>query len=355
MTDIESPAEAEHVTLTKSRRVAGLDSIRLICALWVVFGHFGAFPLIEGIDKTSLTGKMIAGFYNNLFSGPAAVIVFFVISGFCINYPYRHGERIPLVSYYSRRYLRILVPMAAAILLGVPLALKLGLLNDSILWSLLAEEIYYLLYPVLRRLAANVGWKSLVGGAYVLSVLVVLHHPEAGNYPSYGPGFNWLLGLPCWLLGCKLASSIDANLLDNIGRKIWIWRAGVWSLAWTCSTLRFHSPVKYPWTLNLFAVFVYFWLKREVAYFWNRKPPAILENNGKWSYSIYLMHLHGQALLALLALPSLGYVLGWFSQTAFILLICYMFYRVVERPSHAMARRVSRRMLVLKQARAVSA
>src|SRR5947207_15870928 len=128
MTSISNPAMTTPKTSPLSKRVAGLDSIRLICALWVVFSHFGAFPLIDGIDKSNFVGRIVAGFYNNLFSGPAAVIVFFVISGFCINYPYRRGERIPLVSYYSRRYLRILVPMAAAILLGMPLGLNLGLL-----------------------------------------------------------------------------------------------------------------------------------------------------------------------------------------------------------------------------------
>ena len=72
----------------KSQRVAGLDSIRAICAFWVVMGHIGAPPLLEGLDEANPIAKVVAGIYGNLWSGPAAVIVFFVISGFCIHYPY---------------------------------------------------------------------------------------------------------------------------------------------------------------------------------------------------------------------------------------------------------------------------
>jgi peptidoglycan/LPS O-acetylase OafA/YrhL len=166
------------------RHVAGLDSIRFICASWVLFGHLGFFPLTDSFDRATRVGYVVRGFFGNLFCGPAAVIVFFVISGFCIHYPYRDGRPLALKAYYSRRYVRIFVPMVAAIALGVPLRLHLEFLNDSILWSLLAEEIYYFLYPLafvpLRRRA---GWRPIIAVAYALSLLVALTNPYAGNYP----------------------------------------------------------------------------------------------------------------------------------------------------------------------------
>lgn len=50
----------------KSQRVAGLDSIRAICAFWVVMGHIGAPPLIAGLDESNLIAKVVAGIYGNL-------------------------------------------------------------------------------------------------------------------------------------------------------------------------------------------------------------------------------------------------------------------------------------------------
>jgi peptidoglycan/LPS O-acetylase OafA/YrhL len=156
-------------------------------------------PIPFELDRSTLVGYAIGGAYGNAISGPAAAIVFFVISGFCIHYPFRNGAPIPLKVYYSSRYARVLIPMAAAIALGFPLGLELGLLTDSILWSIVCEEIYYLLYPALLRLRHAFGIRRLVAVAFVLGLLVVVvRDPSAKNYPSYGFALNWVLGLPCW-------------------------------------------------------------------------------------------------------------------------------------------------------------
>jgi peptidoglycan/LPS O-acetylase OafA/YrhL len=96
--------------------IHGLDTIRFFCALWVVMGHFGAPPLPAFIDKSTLPGLLTIGIYNNLTSGPAAVIVFFVISGLCIHFPHAVTLSIPNGgTYLVRRYLRIVPPMLVAI------------------------------------------------------------------------------------------------------------------------------------------------------------------------------------------------------------------------------------------------
>ncbi len=101
-------------------------------------------------------------------------------------------------AYYLRRYIRILVPMGVAILLALPLKLRLGIFSDSILWSLLCEEIYYFIYPGLLRLRDRLGWRTLLVLAFFVSLLTILTNPGAREYPSYGPWLNWALGLPCW-------------------------------------------------------------------------------------------------------------------------------------------------------------
>ena len=46
------------------------------------------------------------------YDGVAAVIVFFVISGLCVHYPYARSGHCPLPSFFARRFLRIGIPLA---------------------------------------------------------------------------------------------------------------------------------------------------------------------------------------------------------------------------------------------------
>src|SRR5437588_3715459 len=220
-TDYASGNTSDKVATTSGRfdardRVRGLDSLRFICAMWVVFVHCGFFPLLQNVDKARFAGKVIAGLYNNAFNGSAAVIVFFVISGFCINFPYSKGRQLSPKAYFSRRYIRIIIPMVVAILLARPLNIQFFLLSDSILWSLLADEIYYVIYPLLLISSRSIGWTKILAISFVLSLGVVLTNPSAGDYPSYGPYLNWLLGLPCWLLGCLLAQHVNSNSASSV-------------------------------------------------------------------------------------------------------------------------------------------
>lgn len=324
------------------KRVLGLDTIRLFLALWVVFGHLGIFPL--KIDEGNILGKVLAGIYNNFFSAPAAVIVFFVISGFCIHYPFRGNKKLFLIPYFARRHLRIWIPIVAAVLLGSRLGVKLTLLQNSILWSLLAEEIYYLIYPGLLFLRRRFGWQAILIISYLAAVLVILRDPMAGNYPSYGPYLNWILGLPCWLLGCCLAEKQNRLFTSAAQIKIWNWRFAAWFISFICSALRFHSPIKYPWSLTLFAVFTFFWLDKEILYYRANAPVPLLERAGRGSYSIYLIHLLGPALYAYWSLPTFSPAIHWLLQIIFTLLLCYVFYLLVEKPSHALARKVAEKL-----------
>lgn len=337
---------------TAKAHVGGLDSVRLVCALVVVFGHIGFVPLFSDPHHRNLAVRLLAAAYGNAMCGPAAVIVFFVVSGFCIHYPYRDGAPIPYVAYYARRYLRILVPMAMAIALGASVGVKLTLLSDSILWSLVAEEIYYLLYPLLRQLGSRFGFPRLIAVAYGLSLLVAASDPHAGNYASYGAALNWLLGLPVWLLGCDLAERVSRPQPVPSRRAIWTWRCGLWGVAALASALRFHTPIKYPFTLNLFGMLAGAWLLREISYRSVRPAPRLLERGGRWSYSIYLVHLQGAALFALLGLPVLDPYSGWLLKACFTLLVCYAFARLIEFPAHRLARLAGTRLLATAGQRA---
>ncbi len=331
-------------------RVSGLDSIRFICALWVFFGHGAAPALGNPFASGSLANFAFRGVCGNLWVGPAAVIVFFVISGFCIHHPFAASDKQPrLKEFYSRRLLRLLLPVAVAIPLSGLVGVRLTLFQDSVLWSLFAELIYYVCYPLLRAAQLHLGsWRDIVIGSFLAAFAVAATNPSAGNYPSYGPGLNWILGLPCWLLGCVLAESILRSPRTVSPLSLWAWRAGTFGAAFACSVLRYHSPVGFPWSLNLFAVLVALWLQREIAFRQHSAPLRILEWAGSWSYSLYLIHLPAMALFAALAPAIAGGTLRWASMILFVLAACCLFYFIIERPSHFLARQAGRRLEKLK-------
>ena len=324
-------------------RIRGLDTLRFIAALWVVFGHCGAPPLTEGLDRSSLVALLVQGFYGNFFAAVPAVIVFFVISGFCIHYPYRSPGTFDILPYFARRYMRISIPMLAALLIAKPLHVNLALFHNSILWSLLAELIYYSLYPAIRWLRNKMGWGPIISVSFVTSYGAILIHPSALDYSPFGPALCWLVALPCWLLGCRLAETdFSKNVPGKLWLHLWCWRSGIWFFSWSCSVLRFHSPVGYPWTLNLFAVAVFFWLKVEIQAFKAQTPNRLFEWAGQWSYSVYLMHMIADIAYTRLAMPNFGFNLNWMFKMLFILLIAYTFYLVIEKPGHYIARNISR-------------
>jgi peptidoglycan/LPS O-acetylase OafA/YrhL len=326
-----------------SQPIRGLNMIRFVCAIWVVMSHCGTPPIIEGIDKSQLAGFIVNAIYANLFSGSAAVIVFFVISGFCIHYPQVDSLKISNLSgYFLRRYLRVGIPLIIAIYASQFLNINLTLFSDSILWSLFAELVYYTIYPAILKIRQQgFSWRKMFVASFLIALCIAATNPADGGYPVFGVGLNWLLGLPCWLLGVQLAEVVkkdDASKPTNI----WRWRMGVWAASSVCSVLRFHSPIGYPWSLNLFAVLVCFWLLQEIRLYRYETPPKLLEWAGTWSYSIYLVHQLSQAIWHLTPQVNLGYLLNWFVSMSFILASSYAFAFLFEFPSHKLAGNISR-------------
>jgi peptidoglycan/LPS O-acetylase OafA/YrhL len=321
----------------------GLDALRAFLALWVVLAHYPFRP-IAGLEPGGEAAAVLRLVWNNLFSGPAAVIVFFVVSGFCIHYRYRRGAAFHVVPYLLRRNVRIWIPALVMMWLSGRAGMPLTLSDRTILWSLVAEEIYYFAYPILRILVARLGWTVVIGGAYGLTLMVILRDPAARNFPSYGVALNWLVGFPSWILGYYLAERLetDAAVVARAARTIWSWRAAAWMLSMLASILRFHSPIGYPWTLTLFGAFSFFWLRAEILNAQLRPPHPLLESAGRGSYSLYLIHRPAVAAYALLPLAAPALMSGWIMTMAWVFLAASVFYWAVERPSHKLARWIGR-------------
>jgi peptidoglycan/LPS O-acetylase OafA/YrhL len=158
-------------------RIAGLDSVRGVCALYMVIHHcwlltFPGYPANTG-----------PGWLGWLVYGRFAVVAFIVLSGFSLAIgPARNGWR-PGKDYVERRANRILAPYWAALAIslaiatiapGLPLAapptprsvVAYGLLLQDLVaapapngafWSVGAEVVLYLAFPVLLLIRRRAG------------------------------------------------------------------------------------------------------------------------------------------------------------------------------------------------------
>jgi peptidoglycan/LPS O-acetylase OafA/YrhL len=333
------------------RRYAVLDALRFVLALWVTIGHFETFPLFAGLNEATPIGRFVVHAWQSIVFGTPAVIVFFVISGFCIHLPYRGDRKMEVGRYYLRRYTRILVPVAAAVGIYRSVGQQFvfwgehSILWQSPLWSLLCEEIYYAVYPLLRRLRRSVSWRRVIPAAFVVSTAVAATNVRALSWHDFGPLGTATILLPVWLLGCLLAEEVNTlPALANESRwQIWSWRFGVWLASWITEMLHFKAHVPLTQTMAWFGLIAYFWVKHEIAWSKTQAPSRVLAWAGLWSYSLYLVHAQAEGLwywprAYWLSGLNIGPRLNWFMVILSSLVGAYIFYLIVERPSHRLAR-----------------
>jgi peptidoglycan/LPS O-acetylase OafA/YrhL len=329
-----------------------LDALRFALASWVALGHFRAFPLFG--NENHLTGliRLFARGFETLVWGPPAVMAFFVISGFCIHYPVRSGQSFPILAFYGRRYTRILLPLAAALLLmrlcvgsadlfGPHSVLWNGTFWNGTLWSLLCEEIYYAIYPMVRWLRNRAGWTPLLATATAMSVLTSIWNHGSATWWELGPLSTAVVLYPVWLLGSLLAEQADTIVANNSMKDLWTWRLGAWIGMWVAEMLNFHGRIFLTTTLAPFGVFSYYWIRNEIACHKLRRPPALFCWGGKWSYSLYLIHPVAITFL-MLKLHNISPISksGWLVSIGMILVSSYVFYLLVERPAHLLAKTI---------------
>jgi peptidoglycan/LPS O-acetylase OafA/YrhL len=313
-------------------RLSGIDSVRFVAAFVVVLSHVDLPSLFDAPRWSALW--CVSQLWETAWNGQAAVIVFFVVSGLCIHHP----RSATGAAYFVRRYVRIGVPALAAFALAWPLSAAHDL--DLILWSIYAEAIYYAAYPALLLLRRRASWLRLAIVAMAPSiVLAAITSERSGNFTVFNPAVDAIVGLPCWLLGCHLAETTTAPRPKLT--HVWSWRLGIWLASFAALHLRFRLGVAYSLSLPLFAFLVVPWLRTEIAqYSRKRKPWSTLEQAGRWSYSLYLVHV-----IVLHVMGTWRPRYEWL-MLAVAMVAAYLFALVVEFPSHDLARwlaiRVSR-------------
>ncbi|WP_235985878.1 acyltransferase family protein [Mucilaginibacter segetis] len=115
-----------HISSQTHVRYKQLDSLRGLAALCVFFSHCFITYNLNG----SWIKILMASPLGILINGRAAVMFFFVLSGFVLSLPYIYGERpLKLIEFYIKRVFRIYPAYLAIILIAV--LLKTFIYDDN--------------------------------------------------------------------------------------------------------------------------------------------------------------------------------------------------------------------------------
>jgi peptidoglycan/LPS O-acetylase OafA/YrhL len=275
-------------------------------------------------------------------------MLFFVISGYVIHRAGVGREKLGAGRFLLRRLTRIVPPVVIIYLACQCAGPDYVASLTRVLWSRYCEIAYYLLYPLLF-IAFRRGW--------TLHVLVLTSIVAAVVLASIGPlDYYWeapmipliVMGLPNWILGCLLAER-QARATAVTPSAIWLWRIGAIVLSAGLKVLVSHGPLRvgYPESHWIIALYAYFWVGRELAFYRLRAPPVWSEAAGRLSFSLYLVHGPVMEIFGIVRLPaaSLGVGMGaflWLSQLVAIGVATWLFYRLVEAPFHRLARNLGK-------------
>ena len=330
--------------MKKASWVNGLDSLRFFLALIVVLSHMPNPIAITLKSSSYVILQDIGLLLTPIFCGVGAVIAFFIISGFVIHYPNKDKE-INYSKFLLRRWIRLGIPM---IVISI-IAIKLNMFLKLPLWSLYCELIYYTIYPLLAKL--KISWTTQFWAAFVIAavlivtlgkqdILSLIHQKNlhfSGSYWQLGVQFTWIVGLPCWLLGVVLGEKIDSYTFKISTMQIYRWRLGVFAVSALIQIVRFKLFVSWLVSMNIFAFLLFIWLRNEIIYYRDHKSVRIFENFGKFSYSLYLTHeLLFFIVINILPLNILTYPV----YIAMIVLMAYIVFNIIEKPSHLLAQKV---------------
>ena len=234
--DPEVPA----VAVPRRQRLAGLDGIRGLAALYVVINHvfLRAFPGYP-VDHAPFWAAW-------LIYGRFAVVVFIVLSGFSLALaPARHGWRLDGISQFARRRARRILPaywaalafsLAVAWLIvpqpghGVPDAKSVvvnGLLVQNIVgahspnaafWSMAVEAQLYLLFPLLLLMVRRWSAIAMLAAATLVVAAVGIFGPHISRVDTF------VIQSPPDLAALFAVGILSAGIVGaSTARRSWPW------------------------------------------------------------------------------------------------------------------------------------
>jgi peptidoglycan/LPS O-acetylase OafA/YrhL len=352
---------------------AWIDCLRGLASLAVVLFHVrvdcwvGWNEIYQHPEKFSLFDRLAALLSIPMPLFGSAVMLFFLVSGFCIHYPHAAGGRsLQLKSYSIRRFLRIYPAYIAALLLGASVEEIIQIMNqypvqlsgqffpsvlmiqnymggqitaNQSLWSLPVEIELYIFYLVFYKLFTSWGEKpTFILVACISTVAALLQVSRyaflEGNFAVY-----WII----WCTGAWLAEQTKKGNLPVWRSWFWWIVMAIFVLAIVASLRKFPLPLQnFAWTSFYFGLLYWGFKKNDPLQNLHALVKRFLQLLGNISYSLYLIHYPFFALCSAIWIHSYGgkpanfFVPLLFS--VFSLLPAYVLYRLIEKPSHQLAR-----------------
>jgi peptidoglycan/LPS O-acetylase OafA/YrhL len=312
----EPVSSAPAVISSRPKRLAGLDGLRGLAALYVVIYHvflraFHGFPP----DHVPFWAGFLA-------YGRFAVVVFIVLSGFSLALPpARHGWRLDGVRQFARRRVWRILPayraalafsLAVAWLIvpqpynGVPDAKSVivnGLLVQNIVgahspntafWSMAVEAQLYLLFPLLLLLVRRRGAIVMLASVTLIVVAVGIVGPRVARLDTF------VIHSPPDLAALFAVGSLTAGIIGpGQARRSWPW-------PWLALAALIPVPATIWWQGSVWTLNHLFWVDLALgpaiacllAGLATGRPAALLglletrpiRQLGLSSYSLYLTH-----------------------------------------------------------------
>ena len=356
-----------------SDRIPVIDFLRGLSCLGVLFYHvrvdlwIGWWQITGHAEEYSSFARAMAWLsIPTPFMG-YAVLLFFLISGFCIHYPNTSGNARPYwKSYLARRFWRIYPAYFAALILTVGISyLCLTLWGDKTwdvskifrvatltqnyppgngqflsnpsLWTIPLEIEFYLLYPLAFLFFSSKRSLLLWGIALGVSALSILLSYRGFHWVTFTALFLW----PSWLLGAWIAKLYRDQKLILIKLGYLLTLTGL-SLGVSLMSRyqNWESWTQYIAWMAFYSFFFIFCLAHTQfinQIVGNRLTKAI-SWIGKISFSLYLIHFPLFKLFGYLHreifgekpdnfLISLSYLLP-------VIFLAWLFFRWVEDPIH---------------------
>lgn len=334
---VEAPPKPESPSLpepqTHAGRLQGLDGLRAISALLVVWHHcfFMVWPPMYGKAPDGVAANLTSW----LAFGHFPVVVFIVISGFCLGLPVAQNRWRGWREFYRRRARRILPPYYASVALSLLLiAILIGqdtgthwdasvpvdysqvwkhllLVNNifgaheinGVYWSIAVEWQIYLLFPPLV-------WLWIKWGPYVTAGAAILL-AYAMSAKTHETAYHWT---SAHLLGSFALGLLAAHLHHHkhLSRVL---LAGVASLAsggvvYYCTITPIGEASRHFPALDIpvgMAAACLLLLAVQPGTTSNRILELRgLRNTGAFSYSLYLVHMPLLQVVWLTAVAPLG-------------------------------------------------
>lgn len=358
--------------MSTDRRILVIDLLRGLSCLGILLYHvridlwIGWWRITGNPQDYSSFAKAMAWLsIPTPFLG-YAILLFFLISGFCIHYPNVSLNSRPCwKTYCKRRFWRIYPTYLIAILLTslisyychtkwsdntwslerifrvVTLSQNYPprngqFLSNPSLWTIPLEVEFYALYPIAFFFLNKFGFIRLLFFSLLISGITTLLTKPENSWISFTSLFLW----PSWLLGAYMGHLYKKNKFTNLKNSMIYPLLVVFLTFGLVSRLHnWDSWLQYSCWIGFYLFFFIACLRSEERF--KSKQGLILKSIawlGKISFSLYLIHFPLFKILGLIHRESFGEKPANFIVTLLylipVILLAWLFFKYIENPIH---------------------